>query len=476
MNTFRLKITESDFEELQQLVFRDMPQEAGAFALAGIAKSRETTDILVRRHIVVPDEDFLVQNEAHLEVSSRAINGLVALCQANGLGAVLCHSHPDDSPYSTSDDHGESRVFRALRQFLPSEIPTASLLFYPGGIRGRVWFPNSDSPRPISDIAVIGRRLKRVRNNGAEPLDLANAETFDRQVLAFGTEGQARIRATKVGIVGVGGTGSSVAEQLVRLGVKDLVIVDPDHLERSNKTRVYGTFDSTFERPWWLPWKRGSSKVQVIKAHLKAIAPETNILAIPKSIVLEEAARALLTRDVIFLCTDEHWGRSIVNQMAYQYLIPTINVGVRIDNQMGRISAAVGNIDVLRPDLPCLWCKQSLRAEQIRAESIPQSEREQLAREGYVEGLDTKEPAVISLTTTVSSMAVTQFLQIVTDFMGASGGVSRLNYDAMSGMVTRGASTIPDKCICKKVRGFGDLKPLNALADDAPIAKQKRRY
>ena len=476
MNTYRLKITERDFEELRQLVFRDMPREAGAFALAGIAKSGDTTDILVRRHIVVPGEDFLVQNEAHLEISSRAINGLVALCQANGLGAILCHSHPDDSPYSTSDDHGESRVFRALRQFLPPEIPTASLLFYPGGIRGRVWSPNSDSPSPISEIAVIGRRLKRVQNNGADPVDLADAETFDRQVLAFGREGQVLIRATKVGIVGVGGTGSSVAEQLARLGVMDLVIIDPDHLERSNKTRVYGTFDSTFERPWWLPWKRTSSKVQTIKEHLKAIAPEASILAIPKSIVLEEAARALLTRDVIFLCTDEHWGRSIVNQIAYQYLIPTINVGVRIGTKDNVISAAVGNIDVLRPDLPCLWCKQSIRAEQIRAESIPQSDREQLAREGYVEGLDTKEPAVISLTTTVSSMAVTQFLQIVTDFMGASGSVSRLNYDAMSDMVTRGTSTIPDRCICKKVRGFGDLKTLNTLSDAATIAKLNKRY
>ena len=39
----------------------------------------------------------------------------------------------------------------------------------------------------------------------------------------------------------VGGTGSAVIEQLVRLGVRRLHLFDPDILTASNLTRVYGS-------------------------------------------------------------------------------------------------------------------------------------------------------------------------------------------------------------------------------------------
>src|SRR3989442_2474424 len=42
---------------------------------------------------------------------------------------------------------------------------------------------------------------------------------FERQVLAFGAESQALLQQLHVGVVGVGGTGSAVVEQLARLGV-----------------------------------------------------------------------------------------------------------------------------------------------------------------------------------------------------------------------------------------------------------------
>ena len=94
----------------------------------------------------VPRNHFQIQDELRLEVSSQAINGLCALCETNGLGAVLCHSHPEDLPYSPSDDFGEKRIFDALRRFIPQGAPTASLVFWPGGITGRVWLAGTSNP------------------------------------------------------------------------------------------------------------------------------------------------------------------------------------------------------------------------------------------------------------------------------------------------------------------------------------------
>jgi hypothetical protein len=184
---------------------------------------------------------------------------------------------------------------------------------------------------------------------------------------------------------------------------------------------------------------------------------------VPRNIVLQDAARYLLDRDVIFLCTDEHWGRSIVNEIAYQYLIPTINIGMSIRSKDAVITAATGAVDVVRPGTACLWCSQFLNAGRISAESFSRKKRRILHGEGYVEDIDTPAPSVISMTTTLSGMAVTVFLQLVTDFMGAAGEISRLRYDIMDGTVRRGVTAIVPDCVCQKTKGFGDLRALSTL-------------
>jgi tRNA A37 threonylcarbamoyladenosine dehydratase len=64
---------------------------------------------------------------------------------------------------------------------------------------------------------------------------------FDRQVRAFGKDIQRLLGRLHIGIIGVGGTGSSIAEQLIRLGVGSLTISDDDFFEHSNVNRVYGS-------------------------------------------------------------------------------------------------------------------------------------------------------------------------------------------------------------------------------------------
>ena len=467
MKKHRIKITEQDFNKIQKFVFADIPKEAGVFALAGVAKREDGFDIIVRRPIEIPENLISIQQELSFEVSSQAINGLVALCEKNGLTAVLCHSHPEDIPYSPSDDYGERRIFEVLLQFLPQKMPMASLLFWPEGIRSRIWLPNKSKPEPISEVIMIGRHIKRIQSYPSFKHENESYEDiFDRQIRAFGKEGQRFISQTKIGIVGCGSTGSSCAEQLVRLGVRDIVLIDPDKFEPSNVTRMYGSF-AYRDKVWWHFRRKYSMKVDILAAHLRRISPKIMIQTIPKSIVLRNAAKKLIDRDIIFLCTDDHWGRSIVNQIVYQYFIPAINVGMQIaaKEKDGKISEAMGVVDILRPDLACLWCRQFLRPERIAAESMPRSVRQSREHEGYVEDIQTPTPSVISITTALSGMAVTLFLQLVTDFLGANGGIARLNYFIMDSVVRRGTANIPNECMCKKVRGFGDLRSLNTLKD-----------
>lgn len=455
MKKYRLKITRQDLDELRLLVLRDMPNEAGAFALAGVYETDEQVDVLVRRPVAIPGNLLPVQNEYHLKMAPQAINGLASLCEVNRLGAVICHSHPGGLSYSPSDDYGEGRITATLRQFLPITAPLASLLFTPDAITGRIWLPNENLPIRFDEIVVVGHFVEKI-DLTAKKTQQRSSELYDRQIRAFGLSGQSLIENAKVGIVGVGGTGSPVAEQLARLGVKDMVLIDPDDFSISNLTRVYGTYYGSCRKSQ----PSGEKKVNLVAANLRKINPGARITPVSQTVVLRSAASKLLDRDIIFLCTDEHWGRSVVNQIAYQYFIPTINLGVRIASENGRISHAVGNLDVLRPEKPCLWCKQFLRSEKIAAESMPVEYRKNLQEQGYVEDIDTKTPSVISFTTQIASQAVSLFIHYFTNYMGDAGNISRLGYDFLTNSLSRGTTPINKECICQKVKGFGDLKPI----------------
>jgi hypothetical protein len=124
------------------------------------------------------------------------------------------------------------------------------------------------------------------------------------------------------------------------------------------------------------------------------------------------------------------------------------------------ISHAVGVLDILRPGKPCLWCKQFLRADRIAAESLPLEDRQNLLHERYVEDVDTPTPSVISFTSSVASSAVSIFMHTFTNFMGEQGDISRLSFDFLTGLCSRGTTQIDGKCICQKVKGFGDLLPV----------------
>ena len=278
IRTVRLRIAESDFHFLRQSLLSSLPKEGGAFALAGMAEHSRGTDVLIRRVVAIPDELFKVRTGYRLEIAPRAVNGLAALCEKNGLGAVLCHSHIVESPYSPSDDYGEERLFDALRDFAPRGGPLASLLFYPGGVRGRMWSEQDRTFLPIDSVNVVGRQLTKlgVSDNGIGG-STANPELYDRQIRAFGREGQAAIARAKVAVVGVGATGSASAEQLVRLGVEDIVLIDPDWFEPSNVTRVFGTYARDESSRWWRRPRR-RRKVDLVAEHLRRINPAAAII------------------------------------------------------------------------------------------------------------------------------------------------------------------------------------------------------
>src|SRR2546430_1634402 len=66
------------------------------------------------------------------------------------------------------------------------------------------------------------------RSSFCEGLGVFADARYDRQTRLFGMAGQERIGDFKVAIVGLGGVGSHVAQQLAYLGTKRFILIDAD--------------------------------------------------------------------------------------------------------------------------------------------------------------------------------------------------------------------------------------------------------
>ena len=175
-----------------------------------------------------------------------------------GSGIAFVHSHPDTAhPPSLSPlDHRTSIDWS--RSVTPTlDRPFLSLAWTPSGLCGLVFEPAAPSvPRKVDRVEVLGESASRwVHPMLGSAVDEA---LDDRQARALGTLGNARLRQLHVALVGVGGTGSPLAEQLTRMGVRALTLIDPDVVDtESNLRRLVGSSETTCvtgaPRLTWLP-------------------------------------------------------------------------------------------------------------------------------------------------------------------------------------------------------------------------------
>ena len=104
-----------------------------------------------------------------------------------------------------------------------------------------------------------------------------------RTRMLLGDDALARLAASRVAVVGLGGVGAMAAEMLARAGVGHLVLVDSDVVSVSNINRQLPALHSTV----------GQEKCEVVKARLLDINPCLEVLCI-KEFLCEENIPALL--------------------------------------------------------------------------------------------------------------------------------------------------------------------------------------
>ena len=401
-----LVIRQELWQKLRAHLLADWSEHA-AFVLVNPAGPR-----LLAHDLVLISDDTLEGGGADgLSIKLPILLNVLNTANRRNLALVEAHSHPFSSgsvDFSIIDQEGQEEMVAYLADVSPGQ-PYGALVFGQRALRGRLWQAAPEGAS-LDKVLVTGDVLEQWPGNG-KPLH-ATARVrgqrddglYGRQVLAIGQDGQALIAQTKVAIVGLGGTGSIVAQELAHLGVREFVLVDDDTVEVSNLNRLVGTTRKDV----------GGTKVGVAKRQIRRINPMARVRALQGNIRDATDNEAVLGADVLFGCVDTDAGRLVLNELAVAYLIPFIDCGVGISVSEGAITEAGGRTILWVPGRPCLLCCKEINP-QVAAEELESAEQREFRRlHGYVTGADVPEPAVVSLNGTVASLAVTEFLALVT--------------------------------------------------------------
>ena len=451
---YTLTFLETQYAELTAHFFGAAPtKERAAYLLCGISNTDAEQRLLVRRVIPVPDSELLEQSGRHLSIPSQSF--LSAMKQANRERAafVFVHSHPEGIPdHSDQDDREEPGLFRTAynRISTPDAVHASLVMSSPTLPRGRVWH-DGGATRPIDLVRVLGRRSQFYFRDGFDPG--FDASFFDRAVRASGPDLLPLLQRLTVGVVGAGGTGSAVTELLVRLGVGRLIVADGQKLDRSNVSRVFGSTTRDI----------GTAKVKLMARNAEQIGLGTVIEPIEKDITYASVMKRFRDCDVVFSCTDDQWGRSILTQFAIEYLVPVIDLGVKIDSADGRIRAIPGRITMLMPGLPCLYCRRQITPEGVSAETLEQLrplEAQERRREGYIPELPGAEPAVVAFTAATAALAVGEFLHRLTGFKGEDYNLAENLIRFDESVIRKPGATPAQGCFCTNpsLIGRGDRR------------------
>ncbi len=444
----RLALLEEAAGILHHHLWSSAPREEGAFCLL-----REGRGMTGRR--LLATEPFLPwpgawewQEEHSLRPSAQWVSAAVSRAVEARAGLLFVHSHPHAGhPRGLSSSDVAS--FRALAATLAPILdgPFAAAVVHSDTWSATLW--QDGDLIEIDRIVSVGRILRFL--SPVPPADAADLHLDLRQRDALGIIHDF-LRQLDVAVVGGGGIGSPMAEQLVRMGVRTVVIIDHDRLDTpSNLRRVFGATASDLEATTPLP------KVDVVGRHLQQLGLGTQIKRVHGDVRIEHVFRVLLDMDIVIIGTDTHGSRAAVNDLASAYLLPVIDVGVRVGSRADKIlTNLVAETRLLTPTTPCLWCRGTISGDVIRGENLPELEKERLRREGYlVHGTGEPIPSVVPLTVLGSGLATCALLALLSE----DGSVAPHGYwvDGFLGDAREVGPTEPVAgCWCRSRIGLGD--------------------
>lgn len=159
-------------------------------------------------------------------------------------------------------------------------------------------------------------------------------------------------------IVGMGGGGSHIAQQLAHLGVGGFRVIDPQVIEASNLNRLVGATHADV--------LAGTAKVEIARRTILNVRPRADVHAEQNE--WQKVPELMADAHVVFGCVDGYRQREYLERAARRYGIPYIDIGMDIAAIEGGQFAIGGQAIMSRPGCPCMRCIGFLTTDRLNAE------------------------------------------------------------------------------------------------------------
>jgi hypothetical protein len=221
----------------------------------------------------------------------------------------------------------------------------------------------------------------------------------------LGPDSETIHHAATVAVIGLGGGGSHVAQQLAHVGVGNFEVFDPDRFEETNLNRLVGATFADINRK--------TPKTEIAQRVIKAINPQARVRK--HACDWRDAAEYLRGCDAVFGCVDSFTSRSEIEVMCRRYLIPYIDIGMDVFKTDGGYCIS-GQVVLSMPGEMCMRCIGFLRDDLF-------------AQEAAKYGDAGPRPQVIWPNGVLASTAVGLFIELITPWHTPHPGRVFLEYD-----------------------------------------------
>jgi len=172
-----------------------------------------------------------------------------------------------------------------------------------------------------------------------------SADRYVRQIVLpeVGAEGQARLRAARILVIGAGGLGGPVLQYLVGAGVGEITLIDGDIVSVSNLHRqtLYRMDDI------------GRSKAEAAAASLARLKLETRITPMTVAFDPANAARLVQGATIVLDCADSFAASYIASDTCFAQDIPLISASaLELSGYVGGFCGGAPSLRAVFPDLP----------------------------------------------------------------------------------------------------------------------------
>lgn len=397
----QVRFAQSQFDTLYNHLFPGDDREHAAVVLATLVERfGQVPRVLVREVLLAVDGvDYVTSPEGYGRLLPSFINKAIVRCRNERLVYFHVHNHGSDRSveFSEVDYASHKKGYPALLDIVKG-MPVGGMVFGHRSLQVDLWWPSKERSR-LKECVVVGSRIRRLYSSPSKAPKAAYSPSVDRQVLFLGQAGQTLLQNARVAVVGLGGVGSMVVQDLARLGVGELLLIDSDKLDETNLSRmVTATAEDVKSSP---------TKTELAVRYATAVNKNVKCEALQDDVAYEDIADKLADCDYIFLCADTMRARLVVNAVVNQHFVPAVQIGSKIlgDEKSHRIEQFYSVVRHMRPGGGCLLCNGLISPHRL---AIEEKSDEDWRAQNY--GTEAPNPSVITLNGIGSSRSTHDFL------------------------------------------------------------------